>query len=156
MSTRVADIDGRPAYIVHSPGVPVPDHAPDCPPTCWRKNPPVMTHRCGIHGGEVPESEAEIVSWSEAGSGPGIPAYSCISCICAEGIVPPQPGIIERRELPPIVDGSRLLIPQPSHGTAATRWISAPGGDTDLLAPAELLATHLRTLAGPEPGRAAS
>lgn len=51
-----------------------------------------MTRRwCGIHGGEVPEAEAEIVSATEAGSGPSVPAYACIACIRRDGIVPPRP-----------------------------------------------------------------
>jgi len=35
VSTRVPSTTGRPAYIVHTPGTPIPAEAPACPATCW-------------------------------------------------------------------------------------------------------------------------
>ena len=50
-----------------------------------------MTVQCGVHHGPVPETEAEIMDVADVGSGAGQPAYACIGCIRAEGIVPPRP-----------------------------------------------------------------
>jgi hypothetical protein len=62
-----------------------------------------MTVWCGVHKGEVPDGEAEIVGGTETGSGPGLPSYACIGCIRRDGLVPPR--YIGRRDAAPIPPG---------------------------------------------------
>lgn len=60
-----------------------------------------MTRWCGVHRGDVRDTDAQIVSSTETGSGPGQPAYACIGCIRANGIVPLGARFIGRRDAPP-------------------------------------------------------
>lgn len=67
-----------------------------------------MTRWCGIHQGDVQDTEAEIVSVTEAGSGPGGVAYACIDCIRKKGLVPPQARVfVGRRHAAPIAPERR-------------------------------------------------
>ncbi|WNI16599.1 hypothetical protein [Actinacidiphila sp. ITFR-21] len=40
-----------------------------------------MTRWCGVHQGNVADTEAQIVGATETGSGPGRPSYACLDCI---------------------------------------------------------------------------
>lgn len=46
---------------------------------------------CSVHGGRVPDREAQLLRPVVTGSGPGRAVYACHSCVRERGLLPAAP-----------------------------------------------------------------